>query len=122
MGILMYVFALLGLALFAGELRFDENGQHVPLGSDQPATVPRLNFDSLPVALLSIFKVLMTSEWHTLFYDCVRGAGISISFFYFVSLVTMGQIALMNLFLVVLLDTFKMISLTDAVQIESDKL
>ena len=53
--IVMYVFALLGLALFAGKLRFDINGDPVELGSDAEFYLPRMNFDSLFWAFMSIF-------------------------------------------------------------------
>ena len=88
--IVMYVFALLGLELFAGKLRFGPDGSPVKPGSDEEVFLPRMNFDSLFWALMSIFKVLMAREWNILFYDCIRGAGLTSSLLYFVSLVTIG--------------------------------
>jgi hypothetical protein len=58
LGIFIYVFSLLGMQLFAGKLKFDED--HIPIkitSSEVGATIlsPRANFDSLIWAVITVF-------------------------------------------------------------------
>jgi len=60
----MYVFALLGMSIFAGKIRFDEDGK-VDLANGKP---PRANFDTLPWAIITIFEVMMGEGWNDIMY------------------------------------------------------
>lgn len=60
----MYVFALLGMSIFAGKIRFDENG-NVDLKNGTP---PRTNFDTLSWAIITIFEVMMGEGWNDIMY------------------------------------------------------
>ena len=95
LAIAMYVFALLGLQTFAGKLRFDVEGNPLAMEEDEPAHIPRMNFDSLTWALMSVFQVLMGNRWNELFYDCIRGAGLSVTMLYFGGLILLGYIVLL---------------------------
>jgi hypothetical protein len=55
----MYVYSLLGMQFFAGNLLFDDNGNF-----DQvDGMVPRANFDTLLWAFVTIFQVLIGYNW-----------------------------------------------------------
>ena len=60
----MYVFALLGMSIFAGKIRFDEDGK-VDLANGK---APRTNFDTLPWAIITIFEVMMGEGWNDIMY------------------------------------------------------
>ena len=97
----MYIFALVGMSSFAGKIRFDQEGN---LDLDEGES-PRENFDSLGGALLTIFDVLIGDDWTAIMFNCIRAKGDSSSI-YFILLVCMGTIVLMNLFLAIMLGNF----------------
>lgn len=47
----IYVFALLGMTMFAGKFSFDDHGYHDP----SHGSVPRMNFDTLDWAIITVF-------------------------------------------------------------------
>lgn len=96
----IYVYSLIGMNQFAGKFRFG------PLGPDPEGEVPRQNFDSLLVSMLTIFQVLIGDNWNYVMYDSIRSEG-PIGSLYFISLVMMGNIVMMNLFLAILLGNFE---------------
>jgi hypothetical protein len=55
----MYIFALLGMQIFANRQHFDALGYAVPFGHPGYATaeVPRANFDTLQTAFMAVFQV-----------------------------------------------------------------
>jgi hypothetical protein len=57
--LLMYIFALLGMQLFANNLHFNELGFAVKIGDPEweDAEIPRSNFDSFSWAFITIFQV-----------------------------------------------------------------
>lgn len=102
--VVIYVFALLGMAFFAGKLRFeiehpgyDFPCQEIPTDDVIEMDVyckdgvrlesARMNFDNLINAFLSIFTVMIARDWHQLFYDCIRGVGFTYTISYFVPLI-----------------------------------
>lgn len=98
----IYVYSLLGMQFFAGRLRFTEQGgNYDPQGS----YIPRANFDSMLWASVTIFQVLVGDGWNQVMYDCYRAVGWA-SVFYFITLVIMGNIIMLNLFLAILLGNF----------------
>ena len=66
---------------------------------------PRENFDSLRNSILTIFEVLIGADWSLILFNCVRVLGNK-SAIYFIVLVIMGTIILMNLFLAIMLGNF----------------
>jgi hypothetical protein len=82
------------MSQFGGEFNF-EDGR------------PRGNFDSFPLAFITIFQVLTLENWQTLLFDSMRSSisPYAISIFY-ISWIFMGNFILLNLFLAILLDSF----------------
>ena len=86
----MYVFALLGMALFAGKLRFEvahpdyiglcvANSTSGVIDNCEDGvrmSSARMNFDNLGNAFLTIFTVMLARDWHIIFYDCIRAVGL----------------------------------------------
>lgn len=58
--IFIYVFAVIGLQAFACKLTDSSTG----------VGTPRMNFDNLLLAILSVVEVLLGEKWNVLFYDC----------------------------------------------------
>mgnify|MGYP000844134580 CR=1 FL=1 len=96
----IYIFALVGMSSYAGNLKFNENNECDPEGT----FVPRENFDTLADSIILIFEVL-TFTWTDTMYQVIRCQGSS-STIYFVFLVILGSIILMNLFLAIMLGNF----------------
>lgn len=97
----MYVFALLGMSFFAGNVKFDED-DNVDLVNGEP---PRENFDSLEWSVITIFEVMMGEGWNDLMYSVIRSVH-GIGSMYFIFLVMLGNIIMLNLFLAILLGNF----------------
>lgn len=51
----IYVFALLGMTMFAGKFKFNNQGYHDP----ENGHVPRMNFDSLDWAIITVFQIMV---------------------------------------------------------------
>lgn len=99
----IYVFALLGMSLFAGRLRFDDEGR-----CDLAAgALPRAHFDSIGWSLITIFQVLMNEKWTEVMYSAFRCASIPTSAVYFIVLVLSVNIVMLKLFLAILLGNFE---------------
>src|SRR3546814_388590 len=101
---------MLGMALFANRLRFDDEGY--PVGLSNPdwkdAEVPRSNFDTFQLAFTTTFSVLTGENWNVVFYDAYKGAGPAASVLYFLSLLILGMFTFMSLFLAIVLSSFDM--------------
>lgn len=79
LGLVIYVFALLGESFFAGRLRFDDLGypQKLPNGDiDRYADFPHSNFESIWDAIITIFQILSGENWNEVMYDCGKANGI----------------------------------------------
>jgi len=109
----IYIFALLGMQFFGGRMHFDPEGYPVAItdGEDRgpwlAAEIPRGNFDSLTWASVTIFAILSGENWNANMYDGIRAAehpGIGIA--YFVALVVLGGMIVMNIFMAILLANF----------------
>ncbi|CAM9381269.1 unnamed protein product [Choristocarpus tenellus] len=103
----MYIYALVGLQFFANRFHFDSEGRAIGIGEEgyYTADVPRSNFDSLENAFTTIFQILSGENWNTVMYDGWRATSW-ISVFYFLSLIMVGMMIIMNLFLAILLSNF----------------
>jgi len=101
LALFIYVFALLGMSFFAGKAKFDEDG-----ASDlEHGESPRVNFDTLKWAALSVFEVMIGENWNAVMYDHMRAVGDG-ACIYFIALVILGTIIMLNLFLAILLGNF----------------
>ena len=100
LSLFIYVYSLLGMQFFAGQLRFDDKGYYDPDGK-----LPRSNFDTLYWAAITVFEVLRGDNWNNIMYDWMLGAG-KLSAIYFITLILFGNIIMLNLFLAILLGNF----------------
>jgi hypothetical protein len=101
LGLFVYVFALLGMSFFAGKVKFDAEGEY----NVENGESPRLNFDRVGQAALTVFVIMIGENWNSVMYDHMRSAG-SASCIYFIALVIFGNIIMLNLFLAILLGNF----------------
>ena len=97
LGIFIFMYAMVGLELFAHKMRFNRDNESVPYFDpiDEKITSKRFsrpdsNFDSFSNALLSVFIVIANDGWTVLYWDHYRTAGPVTSTVFFVSLVILG--------------------------------
>jgi voltage-dependent calcium channel P/Q type alpha-1A len=95
------VFALLGMSMFAGKVKFDEDDQ-VDI---ENGVSPRENYDKLHWAVITIFEVLMGEAWNEIMYQGIRAQGWLVAIYYII-LFMLGAIIMLNLFLAILLGNF----------------
>lgn len=67
---------------------------------------PRENFDDFHHAFTTIFIVLIGEDWNRIMYDCVRATERA-NILYFVTLIIIGNIILLNVFLAIILNKFQ---------------
>ncbi|CAN0138125.1 unnamed protein product [Ectocarpus sp. 12 AP-2014] len=103
----MFIYVLIGMQFFANRLHFAEDGRVIGIGEEgyYDAEVPRSNFDTLLHAFTTVFEVLSGENWNATMYSARRAAGW-LSVFYFVSLIIVGMMIVMSLFLAILLSHF----------------
>ena len=97
----MFTYTLLGMELYAYNVKFNENNE-----VDAGGHSPRANFDTFLEAFTTIFIVLIGEDWNTVMYDHIRAMGY-VGIIFFVSLVIFGNFILLNLFLAILLKNFE---------------
>ncbi|KZS08153.1 Voltage-dependent calcium channel type A subunit alpha-1 [Daphnia magna] len=89
------IFALLGMQLFGGAFNFPEG-------------TPPANFNSFPIALLTVFQILTGEDWNEVMYQGIESQGGSrrgmIYSLYFIILVLFGNYTLLNVFLAIAVD------------------
>eukprot|EP00756_Hemistasia_phaeocysticola_P003728 Hpha_TRINITY_DN12419_c0_g1::TRINITY_DN12419_c0_g1_i1::g.43016::m.43016/K04850/CACNA1C; voltage-dependent calcium channel L type alpha-1C len=95
LSLLVFVYGVMGLQLFAGKM-VKEDG-HTRL---------RQNFDSTWEALLTAFIIITGDSWTYIMSDTVTGVGTWAPIFYFISLFILGNYLFLNLFVSILLDKF----------------
>lgn len=96
-----YVFALVGMSLFAGKIKFDQNNEVDLMNGESP----RENFDNLTNSLLTIFIVVIGSDWSPIMFSYMRCQGQNAALF-FIFIQICGMIILLNLFLAIMLGNF----------------
>ena len=97
----IYVFALLGMSFFAGKVKFNEDNEFDLVNGEEP----RANFDNLKWSALTVFEIMIGENWNGVMYDHMRSVG-EMSCVYFIGLVILGNIIMLNLFLAILLGNF----------------
>jgi Na+-transporting methylmalonyl-CoA/oxaloacetate decarboxylase gamma subunit len=97
----IYVFALIGMSFFAGQLKFDDDDKV----DHENGESPRTNFDNLGWAIITIFQVLLGEGWNEIMYRTMRSVNKFWAVYYIV-LVIFGNIIMLNLFLAILLGNF----------------
>ncbi|XP_025989217.2 voltage-dependent calcium channel type A subunit alpha-1 isoform X2 [Solenopsis invicta] len=84
------IFALLGMQLFGGQFNFE---------GGTPAT----NFNTFPIALITVFQILTGEDWNEVMYKGIESQGIIYSL-YFIILTLFGNYTLLNVFLAIAVD------------------
>eukprot|EP00945_MAST-04E_sp_MAST-4E-sp1_P008438 g8438.t1 len=111
----IYIFALIGMQLFANKFRFDpETNEPLSMLENgyESGQVPRANFDTFIWAVATVFQVLTGENWNTIMYDGMRVAGAG-GAAYFITLVVLGNFIVLNLFLAILLGNFENTNIDD---------
>ncbi|XP_038208535.1 voltage-dependent calcium channel type A subunit alpha-1 isoform X3 [Zerene cesonia] len=89
------IFALLGMQLFGGQFNFEEG-------------TPPTNFNTFPIALLTVFQILTGEDWNEVMYFGIQSQGGiqkgMLYSLYFVILVLFGNYTLLNVFLAIAVD------------------
>nr|XP_042909199.1 voltage-dependent calcium channel type A subunit alpha-1 isoform X2 [Parasteatoda tepidariorum] len=89
------IFALLGMQLFGGAFNFEDG-------------TPPENFNSFPIALLTVFQILTGEDWNEVMYSGIQSQGGihggMIYSLYFIILVLFGNYTLLNVFLAIAVD------------------
>ena len=105
--IIVFVFSLLGVELFANKTKINTENDIVPL-DDPNGFSPRQNFDSFPEAFVSVFVCLIGEDWQLVMHDFMRSTQSRLApSLFFISLMVLGNLFLMNLFLAILLKNFE---------------
>ncbi|XP_018318088.1 voltage-dependent calcium channel type A subunit alpha-1 [Mycetomoellerius zeteki] len=60
------IFALLGMQLFGGQFNFDDG-------------TPPTNFNTFPIALLTVFQILTGEDWNEVMYKGIESQGINLA-------------------------------------------
>uniref|UniRef100_A0A336JZB9 Voltage-dependent calcium channel type A subunit alpha-1 n=1 Tax=Culicoides sonorensis TaxID=179676 RepID=A0A336JZB9_CULSO len=89
------IFALLGMQLFGGQFNF-------------PDGTPATNFNTFPIALLTVFQILTGEDWNEVMYQGIVSQGGHkkgmIYSLYFIILTLFGNYTLLNVFLAIAVD------------------
>ncbi|XP_022648011.1 voltage-dependent calcium channel type A subunit alpha-1-like isoform X2 [Varroa destructor] len=89
------IFALLGMQLFGGVFNFADG-------------TPPANFNTFPIALLTVFQILTGEDWNEVMYRGIQSQGGikggMIYSLYFIILVLFGNYTLLNVFLAIAVD------------------
>ncbi|XP_076161115.1 voltage-dependent calcium channel type A subunit alpha-1 isoform X13 [Ptiloglossa arizonensis] len=89
------IFALLGMQLFGGQFNFDSG-------------TPPTNFNTFPIALLTVFQILTGEDWNEVMYQGIESQGGHrrgmVYSLYFIVLVLFGNYTLLNVFLAIAVD------------------
>ncbi|XP_072765466.1 voltage-dependent calcium channel type A subunit alpha-1 isoform X5 [Anoplolepis gracilipes] len=104
------IFALLGMQLFGGQFNFDKG-------------TPPTNFNTFPIALLTVFQILTGEDWNEVMYQGIESQGMAYSL-YFIVLVLFGNYTLLNVFLAIAVDNLanaQELSAAEEEQKEEDK-
>ncbi|CAG9772294.1 unnamed protein product [Ceutorhynchus assimilis] len=90
------IFALLGMQLFGGQFNFDGG-------------TPAANFNTFPIALLTVFQILTGEDWNEVMYNGINAlggpnSGGMVYSLYFIILMLFGNYTLLNVFLAIAVD------------------
>ncbi|NP_001159383.1 cacophony A [Tribolium castaneum] len=90
------IFALLGMQLFGGQFNFENE-------------TPPTNFNTFPIALLTVFQILTGEDWNEVMYYGIEALGGHdnggmIYSLYFIILMLFGNYTLLNVFLAIAVD------------------
>jgi len=97
----MYIFALVGMSFYSGKIKINEDD----LVDIENGASPRENFDTLSNSFLTIFICFLSAGWSDVMFTVIRCTS-QFSALYFIMLIVVGGIILMNLFLAIMLGNF----------------
>ena len=99
-----YIYSLLGYSLFNNGLKFNNENEF-----NESSNSTKFNFDNFFNSLLSTFIIIFGDNFETIFIDCLRSKKIKSYnvIIYFISIVLICQITLLNIFLAYLIDNFE---------------
>ncbi|KAJ8609556.1 hypothetical protein CTAYLR_006031 [Chrysophaeum taylorii] len=109
LAIFCYVYALLGMAIFANQLRITLVGKKIHLGSSNfesyanPPLNSFANFDTIGNAIVTVFQLTIGSNWASVNSRLWIGTNGLTAVLYCISIVAFGSWILINLFLSVLI-------------------
>jgi len=103
----IFIYALVGMQLFANRLHFDEFGAPIAITDSNynASIVPRSNFDDFFNAVTTVFQVLTLENWNEVMYDCWRATSW-VAPVYFILLIVQGVFVVLSLFLAILIRQF----------------
>lgn len=103
----IFIYALVGMQLFANRLHFDEFGAPIAITDSNynASTVPRSNFDDFFNAVTTVFQVLTLENWNEVMHDCWRATSW-VAPVYFILLIVQGVFVVLSLFLAILIRQF----------------
>jgi len=105
LGIFIFIYTLLGMELFAYKVWFSEDEGEI-LPEADGGVPPRVNFNGIWNALITIFIVFIGEDWNSVMYSHYREFK-HLSTFFFISFFVIGNLVLLNLFLAILLQNFE---------------
>merc|ERR1711871_1464912 len=112
---------LVGMQIFATRFKFDPDtsvrvtwdpsnashpGDHPPWDDIKPYEIPDTNFDDIVSALAAVFQCLSGEDWNNVMYDGIRARNHAVAVTYFLALIFVGNLVVLNLFLAILLGNF----------------
>ncbi|RMX46589.1 hypothetical protein pdam_00019719 [Pocillopora damicornis] len=96
LGLVIYIFALMGMKMFGKSYTPDKFGED---------GVPRWNFNDFWHAFMMVFRVLC-GEWIEPLWDCMRATSPAAAIPFFIPAFVIGNFIVLNLFLALLLNAF----------------
>uniref|UniRef100_A0A0G4H9N8 Calcium-channel protein CCH1 n=1 Tax=Chromera velia CCMP2878 TaxID=1169474 RepID=A0A0G4H9N8_9ALVE len=91
--IFLYIFALIGMQMFAYRVRDDDGN------------FPRMNFNTFLNSFITVYAVVVGDDWPAISIETSRDVSPA-AMLYFVALILIGNVILLNLFLAILLGSF----------------
>ena len=100
-----YSFSLLGTQMFANTVKFTSDDLIPQDITDPDAIAPRANFDSLYMALTTVFIIFIGEDWQNVMFSYYRIHGVRAMLFFLIMLIFL-HIVMLNLFLAIIINNF----------------
>lgn len=105
------------MEIFAYKVMYEPDGLTLNLNSGTP---PDSNFDTLVNAFTSVFILLTSDGWSSIYFNHWRALQNEVPTLYFIGVIIIGRQILLNLFLAILLENFDENNLREQIQKEID--
>ena len=99
--IIMYIFVLIGMQLFAGQVKINSEDKV----DDTNGTSPRFNFDTFEWALITVFVLFIGDGWNAIMYNTIRATETYFITYFFIVII-IGNIAMLQLFVAIMIENF----------------